>query len=322
MAVKIGFIGTGGIARRHFAALKDIPEARVVACTDVDPDRAAEAAARFAGAGAYTDHREMLDKQDLDAAYICVPPHAHGPIELDLIERRIPFFLEKPLANDLETAAEILEALQRTDLVTSVGYHLRYGENVGRLRDLLDENPPVVARGLYACGIPGAPWWRRKEQSGGQVVEQSTHVYDLARCLFGEVDQVFCQCRRDVITDEEDYNVEDASICSLRFRDGLLCEITSTCAVSQGEISLEVLTRKARARLEGGVRELTVTTEQVTRSYRPSEDLGMRENLAFVGALTQGDTSEIKSTYEDSYRTHAVTCAANRSMETGEPEAP
>ena len=319
MAIEIGFVGTGGITNRHFSALEDIPEARVVACMDVDPDRAARAAARFAGAGAYTDHREMLDQHALDAAYVCVPPHVHGQIELDLIERGIPFFLEKPLANDLETATGVLEALEGTGLVTSVGYQMRYGQNVSRLHDLLSQTPPVVARALYACGIPGVPWWRRKEQSGGQVVEQSTHLYDLARCLFGEVEQVYCTCRRDIITDEEDYDVEDASICSLRFASGLLCEVTSTCAVSQGGLWLEFLTRAARVKLEGPARELTVTTEDATHTYRPSEDLGMAENRAFITAVAEGDSSGIQSTYQDAYRTHAVTCAANRSMDSGEP---
>ena len=87
MTIRIGFIGTGAIAKSHMDALGKVPAAQVVACTDVDADRSAEAAARFAGCGAYTDHVEMLDAHELDAAFICVPPHAHGGIELALIER-------------------------------------------------------------------------------------------------------------------------------------------------------------------------------------------------------------------------------------------
>src|SRR3972149_4702459 len=130
MALKIGFVGAGGIARAHFKALEQVDDAQIVACTDVDADRAAEAAAQFAGAGADTDFRAMLDECDLDGAYVCVPPHAHGEVELELIERGVPFLVEKPIGVDRRTPRRILEALEGTGLITSVGYLLRYYENV------------------------------------------------------------------------------------------------------------------------------------------------------------------------------------------------
>ena len=49
----------------------------------------------------------MLDAEGLDAAYVCVPPFAHGAPELAVFERGLPFFVEKPLAADLETAEQI-----------------------------------------------------------------------------------------------------------------------------------------------------------------------------------------------------------------------
>ena len=57
MALRIGFVGTGWVAGQHMKSLARIPEARIVACTDVDADRAAEAASRIPGAAAYTDFR-------------------------------------------------------------------------------------------------------------------------------------------------------------------------------------------------------------------------------------------------------------------------
>ncbi len=320
MTVRLGFVGTGGIAGRHFESLADIPEAKVVACTDVDSDRAARAAARFAGAAAYTDHREMLENHDLDAAYVCVPPHVHGDIEMALIERGVPFFLEKPLANDIEVPRRILDAVEERGLLTSVGYMMRYRDTAELMREHLAENTPVTARGAYLCGIPGAPWWRRKEQSGGQVVEQSTHVFDLARFLLGEVETVYCIRRRDLITDVEEYTADDASICSLVFEDGTLCEITSSCAVEKGEMSLEVFTRKTRAKLSGST--LTVRAGREARTVECGTNAFLEEDRTFIEAVVSGDGSGIKSTYADAFKTQAVTCAANESMESGEPVAP
>ncbi|MGD2173839.1 MAG: Gfo/Idh/MocA family oxidoreductase [Candidatus Brocadiaceae bacterium] len=322
MALKIGFVGTGGIARRHFQALEEIPEAQIVACTDVDADRAAEAAARFAGAAACTHHADMLEEQELDAAFVCLPPHVHGEVELALIDEGIPFFVEKPLANDLETAERIMSALEGTDLITSVGYMMRYRDNARRLKEHLADDPPVVARGAYLCGVPGVPWWRRKEQSGGQIVEQSTHVFDLARYLFGEVQSVFCTARRGMIQEVPDYTADDASVCALKFESGLLCTITSSCAVKKGEISMEVFTREARAALEGGDLALTLSVGGETHRYSSEEDAFVREDRAFIEAVVSGDRSAIESPYQDALRTQMVTCAANESMESGEPVQP
>jgi hypothetical protein len=50
----------------------------------------------------------MLDREPLDALYICVPPSAHGEIELSAIDRKLPFCAERPLAADLATARLVL----------------------------------------------------------------------------------------------------------------------------------------------------------------------------------------------------------------------
>ncbi len=322
MALKIGFIGSGGIAKSHFDSLGKIDEAQIVACMDVDADRAAEAAARFAGAGAYTDVAQMLDAQELDAVYVCVPPHAHGEAELALVERGVPFFIEKPIGVDRETPARVLAALGGKDLITSVGYMMRYRASAQRVKELLAEDEPVVARGSWIGGMPGVYWWRRKDMSGGQANEQTTHVFDLARFLFGEVASVFCVGRTGLITDVEDYDVEDATICTLVFESGMLCELTSSCAVEKGEVLLEVFTRKARAKLDGWGMDLTLLQGDETHSLKSGEDIFYEEDRVFVDAVLSGDGSKVLSTYADAARTLAVTCAATESMATGVPVKP
>ena len=92
MAIKIGFIGVGGIAGSHLGNLSQIEEARVVALCDVVKEKAEEAAKKYQ-AISYTNYKEMLDKEGLDAVFICVPPFAHGDIEIDVAKKGIPFFV-------------------------------------------------------------------------------------------------------------------------------------------------------------------------------------------------------------------------------------
>jgi len=321
VAVKIGLIGSGGIARRHVSALEKIDDAELVAFVDRDEDRAVEAAARFPGAGAYTDLGKMLDERQIDAAHVCVPPNAHGDIEMALIERGIPFFVEKPVGVDREVPRRILQAVRDKGLLTSVGYMARYRENVARAREHLAEDEPVIARGTWIGAMPGVFWWRRKSMSGGQIVEQTTHIFDIARYLLGEVSSVYCVGRSGLITDVEGYDVEDASICTLTFESGLICEISSSCATNCGTgVTMEVVCRNSRVKLERW--DLEIIKPDRRHEFRATDDVFLIENQVWVDAVRTGDGSKIKSPYEDACKTQMVTCAADESMASGKPQVP
>src|SRR5262249_48710553 len=117
--VRVGFIGCGGVAQGHLRALQEHPHARVAAVWDVNPWAAERAAERFGGE-AYTDYRALLARDDLDAAYLCLPPFAHGEIDLAVIERGLPFLVQKPVALDLKTAQRIAGAAREKNLITCV----------------------------------------------------------------------------------------------------------------------------------------------------------------------------------------------------------
>ena len=161
MTIRIGFVGAGGIAGRHLGNLLGFGDVRVAAVADPVLERAEAAAAR-AGARAYADHRAMLDGEDLDAAYVCTPPFAHGAPELALVERGLPFFVEKPLGADLATAEGIAAAVETCGLVTAVGYHWRYLDTVEEVRGLLDRTPARLLTGYWLDAIPPPVWWRRE----------------------------------------------------------------------------------------------------------------------------------------------------------------
>lgn len=77
--LRVGAIGTGGIANTHFRNLRTMPGVELVAFCDVALDRAEQAAERHSPkARRYTDFRQMLGDGDLDAVYVTVPPFAHG----------------------------------------------------------------------------------------------------------------------------------------------------------------------------------------------------------------------------------------------------
>ena len=138
----------------------------------------------------YTDMARLLDEQRPDVVYVCTPPY-RTPAACDLlIERGMPFLVEKPLAaHDGVGRARIADAIDRAGLVVAVGYHWRGLDFLPEVRRRLAERPPELVLARWLDDTPGPDWWGRVDQGGGQVVEQATHLYDLARHLVGRGDR-------------------------------------------------------------------------------------------------------------------------------------
>ncbi len=228
---RIGFIGAGGIANRHFGVLEQFDDVAIVAVADVDIARATEAAARF-GARAFDDAAAMLAAVDLDALYICVPPFAHGEPERLAIEHTLPFFVEKPVALDLGTAEDVAAAVDRLGLVTAVGYHWRYLDTVDEVKALLSATPARLMSGYWLDSTPPPRWWWKKDASGGQMLEQTTHLVDLARYLVGDVVRVYGQSGHIDRAAFPGLDVATTSTAMLTFASGAIANFASTCLLN------------------------------------------------------------------------------------------
>jgi myo-inositol 2-dehydrogenase / D-chiro-inositol 1-dehydrogenase len=187
--VRIGMVGAGAVAARHVRTLLAMDGVEVAGVADPALDRARELADQ-AGAAAYPNHMELLDGERLDAVYICVPPFAHGAPELAVIDAGLPMFVEKPVAIDQETATGIAARLAERPVVTCTGYHWRWLDIFARAAELLADRPARLVQCSWLDKVPPPVWWLRRDGSGGQVIEQTTHVLDTARGLAGEVTEV------------------------------------------------------------------------------------------------------------------------------------
>ena len=225
---RVGFIGAGGIAQRHLGVLEQFQDVELAAFADPTLDRATAAAERF-GARSYAAVEDMLTAEQLDAVYICVPPFAHGEPEKATIGKGLPFFVEKPLALDVDTAEAIAAAVADKGLVTSVGYHWRYLDTVDEAKALLADNPAQLLSGYWLDSTPPPAWWWKQDGSGGQMLEQTTHIVDLARYLAGEVVQVFGLAGHRQRTEYPGLDVATASTASLKFASGAVGNLGATC---------------------------------------------------------------------------------------------
>lgn len=312
--VRIGFIGCGGRAGSHIEALRQHDGAEIVAVADV-VEAAARRAGERLGVPFYTDHAALLQRDDLDAAFVSVPVFAHGPVELAIIGRGLPFFVEKPVARQLATAKEVAAALKASGLWAAVGYQLRYEEGVRRARAFLAGKTVSVVEGHYWCGTNRTGGWQNDwDGSGGQLVEQATHTVDLMRHLVGEVAEVYCRQASRVlyaITSPDSYAL------TLGFENGALGGLTTSWAYDGRDWShanaLHIISDNCLVRLSGGGVQVL---PEGSGELPPAAGVGTIYD-AFVDSVRTGKPDGVLSTYDDALATLAVTLAANESARSG-----
>lgn len=314
--VRIGFLGAGGIAGHHLKQLQEIPEARIQCICDTVPERARSRTQEFGGA-AYTDVRRMLDEQELDALYVCIPPFAHEDAELLAAKRGIHLFVEKPVALSMEKAWEVAAAIREAGIMSAVGYSLRYLPATEAARRYLQGKAVAMVTCNRWGGLPATPWWRVMDQSGGQLVEMTTHQVDLMRYLVGEVGEVHARYARRALLDVPNVTVPDVQIATFGFENGAIGSMTTSCALTQGggRSDMDFILRDAL--LHYTTRDVKVMPEGAPQPEPAPEQPSI--DHAFVTALRTGDRSHIRCDYEDGLRTLAVTLAANESARTGQP---
>ena len=309
---RIAFIGAGGIAHRHIGVLEQMDDVEIVAFADLDADRARDAAARV-GARSFADAAEMITTCGPDALYICVPPFAHGEPERLAIDHDLPFFVEKPVAIDLAQAEEI--ARDAAALVTAVGYHWRYLDSLPEVDRVLAGRPARLMSGYWLDATPPPRWWWRQEMSGGQMVEQTTHLVDLARRFGGRAVRVFGLAERTERPDHPGLNVATASTASILFENGAIANFASTCLLRWNHrVGLHLFG-------DGAAIELTDRDVMIDvgagRPITPNHsDPVWHEDRDFIDAV-QGKENRVRCSYADAVETLRIVLAIGESAETG-----
>ena len=283
-----------------------------------DPDTARAAALADAVGTAPAAGLDDLLRRGVEAAWVCVPPFAHGEVEERLADAGVALFVEKPLGLDVATAQRVHAAVAAAGVSTSVGHHWRSSTVVARAREVLAGRIVRLVGVTWLDKVPPVPWWAHRGSSGGQVVEQAVHVLDLARVLAGEV--VVVHAVADAAPPAGGV-VDSATAGTLRFADGAVGTLAATCR----------LRWKHRAGLELYADDLalTVTEEQLAvrdgadcwsvdvdpAEARAAADRAFVDHLA--GRAPSGAGTVVD--YGEALRTHRLACALADSVASGAP---
>ncbi len=195
--LRIGSVGVGGMGTVHLMEYKKFPcveKFEIVAICDIVPGRAEEKAEKsgWTDAHCYTDYKEMIEKEELDAIDISTPNYLHSIIAVYALDHGLHVICEKPDAVSVEEALKMKEASERNNKVLMVIRNNRWHWlSKGFKKEIEDGALGEIYAGrcgwIRRRGIPGrGGWFTTKEQSGGgPLIDLGVHMIDLAMWLMG-----------------------------------------------------------------------------------------------------------------------------------------
>ena len=320
--VRVGFIGCGGIARYHAGNLLKMDDVEIVAVYDPVEEQMDKMLAMTSGGRKYSGYLDMYDNAELDAVYVCIPPYLHRDIEVEAAKRGINMYIEKPVATDMETVKKVNQSIEEAGIVTAVGFQDRYLDIIARAKEYIKGHEIGIVYGAWIGGIPGVPWWRKKEQSGGQIVEQSIHIIDMMRYFLGEAETVYSVGKSGIVKDLPGYDIEDYSATVITFKNGVVATLFTGCYVSDQAPNIgNGITFVCRdVRIEYELRShVRFIKQHSLEEYRSVNNPGMKADRTFIDAVKAKDPSMVLSPYKDSMKSMEIALAANQSIETGMP---
>ena len=239
--LNIAILGTGAIADSHIQAyLKFKDQCQIVALADLFPDKAAAKAAQYGlKAAIFKDYRELIQKTDLHAASVCLPPFEHSLAGMALLRAGKHVLTEKPMATSLEECDAMIAAAAAGNCRLAVVAQNRYRTPIMKMKQVLASG--LLGKVLHAQ--VDSFWWRGNnyydlwwrgtwaKEGGGCTLNHAVHYIDIFQWMMGlpnEVQAVTLNLAH------ENSEVEDFSTAVLRYANGSVGQITASL-VHHGE---------------------------------------------------------------------------------------
>jgi len=302
--MRVGILGTGGMGKNHANSLKQIDGVEVSAVCDLSREIAETFCQEqeLPNCKIYTDFDEMLETETLDALYICIPPFAHNGEVVKAAEKGIHLFLEKPIALNSAVAEEMVVAIEKAGIVSQVGYQMRFRQSVQKLAAMIADGSagrPTLFQGRFWCRMDGAgpAWWPNKDKSGGQILEQIVHIYDLALYLFGEPKSATGLLENLIHDNDPAYTIEDTSVGMISFKNGACASITgSNCTapvhfIGDYQVVFENVTLEYKSTGQHWVTPDQASLLHVngeSEVFTEDENVYLLEDTDFINAIREG----------------------------------
>lgn len=193
--MKVAIVGCGGLGNVHASSYAKIPGVTVVGVCDIDPAHLQRLAERT-GAKAYTSFDEMLEQSGCEVVSVTLPSYLHKPFSIKAAQAGKHVICEKPIALNLEDAAEMIRVCEENGVRLFVGHVVRFFPEYVQMKNKIAQGAigrVGVAHAKRIGGHPGdrRPWFKDDDKSGGVVPDLMVHDLDFLRWSLGEVRSVY-----------------------------------------------------------------------------------------------------------------------------------
>ncbi len=236
-SLKMGLIGAGRIGRIHAEHLTSrIPSADLIMVADALGEAARECAERYAIPFATPDYRAVLDRSDIQAVVIGSSTDTHARIIEEAAQAGKHIFCEKPIALDLPSIDQALDAVERAGVQLQIGFNRRFDANYRRVRQAVAQGEIGQLHLLHIVSYdPDPPPIDYLKVSGGMFRDMTVHDFDMARFLIGsEVDTLFALGGTMIDPTIGAFGDVDMAVILLHFTNGVIGTIENSRHAAYG----------------------------------------------------------------------------------------
>lgn len=281
--LKVGVIGGGSISQFHITPYIIHKRVELIALCDQNEQRLTKCGHQYGVTHLYTNYRDLLANEDVEAVSICTWNNTHAEIAIAALEAGKHVLVEKPLCMTVEEALAVEAAVEKSGKVLLVGFVRRHGSNSNILKQFIDQDYLgeiyyAKASCLRRLGNPGG-WFSDKSKSGGgALMDLGVHMIDICWYMMGRPKPVSVSGNtysklgnRSNIKNLSFYkaadydsslnNVEDLANALIRFENGasLAVDVSFTLQAKEDQVSVKLFGEKGGAEIEP---ELVIVAEQ------------------------------------------------------------
>lgn len=222
--LKVGIIGAGRIGQVHAKSITyHIPQAEIVAISDIYVEGAKKVAAELGIPNAYEDYHEILNNPEIDAVLICSSTDTHADIACEAAEAGKHIFCEKPVDLTIAKIKKVIAAVEKAGVKLQIGFNRRYDHNFAEIKRLANEGKLGDLQTIKITSRdPEPPGIEYVKVSGGIFLDMTVHDFDMARFIGGEVEEVYANATVMVDPAIGEAGDVDTALVALKFKSGAI----------------------------------------------------------------------------------------------------
>ena len=180
--IKTAVIGVGNMGKNHARIYHELTNSQLIAVADSNPEL--KIIAERYGAKFYTDYKEMLDKEEINAISIVVPTRLHKEVAVNCFKSGKHVLLEKPIAPSISEAEEIINASKQANKTLAIGHIERFNPVIKELKKIIQEGGLGRILSVVTKRIGVSP---PDTKDNNVVIDLAIHDIDISNHLFDSI---------------------------------------------------------------------------------------------------------------------------------------